>query len=164
MKKFNFALAAAIVGLAAFPMASQAADATGTATTLVVAPITISNDNGISFGTIAPTAASGTVVIAATAGGARTAPGGTVELLSSDVGGSAQFTVGGQGTSSFSTSIVDVSLTGPGTAMPVAFDHNAPTALTGGAATINVGGTLTVGANQTAGTYTGSVVVTVAYN
>ena len=164
MKKFNFALAAAIVGLAAFPMASQAADATGTATTLVVAPITISNDNGISFGTIAPSASSGTVVIAATSGGARTAPGGNVELLSSDEGGSAQFTVGGEGTSSFSTSVADTDLTGPGADMPLAFAHNSPGALTSGSATINVGGTLTVGASQAAGTYNGSVVVTVAYN
>lgn len=161
MNKFKIALAVAAIGFIAAPMSANAADATGAATATIVTPIAIVQAADLGFGTIAPTASAGTVTIDNT--GARTSDA-NVELLSTNTGSAGQFTVSGEGTSSFSTSVANVSLTGPGTAMPVVFTNDAPTALTGGAATINVGGTLTVGANQTAGAYTGDVVVTVAYN
>lgn len=155
------AIAAAAISFVAAPMSAQAADATGAATATIIAPITITKVADLSFGTIAPSASSGTVTIAN--GGARTGDA-NVDLLSTDAGNAAQFTVGGQGTSAFSTSIPTINLTGTGANMPVTFTNDAPSALTGGAATINVGGQLTVGANQAADSYSGTFTVTVAYN
>lgn len=160
MKKFNFALAAAVVGLAAFPMASEAADATGTATASVVAPIAITQAANLSFGTIAPTGTAGTVTIAT--GGARTST--NVDLFTSGAGSAGQFNVTGEGTSTFSTTIPGINLVSGSDTMAATFTNDAPSALTGGAATINVGGELAVGAAQPTGSYTGTFTVTVAYN
>lgn len=160
MKKFNFALAAAIVGLAAFPMASEAADATGTATATVVAPIAVAQVANLSFGTIAPSGTAGSVTI--TNGGSRSAS--NVDLFTSDAGSAGQFSVTGEGTSTFSTSIPGINLVSGSDTMAATFTNDAPSALTSGAATINVGGSITVGASQPTGSYSGTFTVTVAYN
>jgi len=164
MNKFKIALAAAAIGFIAAPMSANAADATGAATATVVAPIAITKNTDLGYGSIAPTGTAGTVTIAATAAGARS--GSNVDLLSTDAGSSGDFSVTGEGTSTFSTTIASpVTLNGPSAAtMSSTLTNNAPAALTGGAATINVGGELSVGAAQTAGSYTGAFTVTVAYN
>lgn len=164
MNKFKIALAAAAIGFIAAPMSANAADATGDATALIVAPIAVTKNTDLGYGTIAPTGTSGTVTIAATSGGARTSS--NVDLLSTDAGSSGDFSVTGEGTSTFSTTIASpVTLTGPSSStMSSTLTNNAPSALTGGAATINVGGVLSVDGAQTAGSYTGSFTVTVAYN
>lgn len=55
------------------------------------------------------------------------------------------------------------SLTGPGTAMTATLGNDAPSNLTAGSATINVSSSLAVGANQTAGAYSGTFAITVNY-
>ncbi len=56
-----------------------------------------------------------------------------------------------------------VSLTGPGSAMTVTLTDPGAGTLTGGTDTFNVGGTLAVGASQTAGSYSGTYTVSVNY-
>ncbi len=162
MNKFKIAIAAAAIGFIAAPMSANAADATGDATATIVAPLTLTKTTDLGYGTIAPTAVAGTVTM--TVGGTRTGDA-NVELLSTDTGAVGEFAVTGEGTSTFSTTLDStVLLTGTGTDMSSTLVDNAPTALTAGAATINVGGVLSVGANQTAGSYTGTFNMTVAYN
>lgn len=161
MNKFKIAIAAAAIGFVAAPMNAQAADATGDATATIVAPIVITKVADLDFGTVAPTASSGTVTIANN--GTRSGDA-NVDLLSTDTGNAGQFTITGEGTSAISASIPGINLTGAGDNMPATFTNDAPANLTGGAATINVGGALTVGANQAAGSYTGTFTLTVAYN
>jgi hypothetical protein len=141
--------------------ASFAADATGTGNATIAAPIGISANNSLEFGSILASGSTGTVTISAA--GARTVSnvtelGGTLQAAS--------FDVTGDGTSTYSVSFTDGSLTGPGTAMSInTFTHDAggtPT-LSGGTDSFNVGANLDVGASQTAGSYTGTFTVTVDY-
>ena len=74
------------------------------------------------------------------------------------------FSVTGEGTSAFTTTMdATSSLTGPGTAMTATLGNDAPSNLTAGSATINVSSSLAVGANQTAGAYSGTFAITVNY-
>lgn len=163
MNKFKIVLAAAAIGFIAAPMSANAADATGDATATIVAPLAISKTTDLGYGTVSPSATAGTVTM--TVGGTRTGDA-NVELLSTDTGSAALFAVTGEGTSTFSTTVdATVTMNGPSSAtMSSTLVENAPTALTGGTAAINVGGVLSVGANQTAGAYTGTFNITVAYN
>ncbi len=159
MKKITFILIALITGTTF----AQGSD-TGTATVNaeIVSTINISNGTNLDFGRMAtPTADTeitvGTDGVRGTVTGV-TIPGGTVSA--------AAFTVNAASGYTYSIAIPTISLTGNGTAMPIIFTHDGGTTATGTGAdqTLNVGGTLTVGADQVAGAYTGTVIVTVAYN
>src|SRR5437867_1774544 len=64
----------------------------------------------------------------------------------------------------FATAAATASLTGPGTAMAASINAPPTTVIgAGGTQTFNTGGQLAVGANQTAGTYSGTYTVSVAY-
>lgn len=161
--KFVIAAATlAVVGLGS--QAAFAADATGTASVTIATPIAISQTTPLSFGTVVASGTAGTVVVSNAS--VRTTTGGVGALGGTPA--AAVFNVTGQGTNAFSITLpTTVSLTGPGTAMNVTtFNHNAGAspALAAGAKTVNVGATLGVGANQTAGTYSGTYTVSVNYN
>lgn len=113
--------------------------------------------------------AGGTVTIAPN--GTRTRVGGVI-LVASSASSSAGYLV----TESKSTSIANViiitlpgagltlrSATGSMTLSGFTSDRAAAAALEGGRLTLSVGATLTVGANQPRGTYTGSIPLTVEY-
>lgn len=138
-----------------------AATATGNANATVLTPITISATTPLNFGTLSANATGGTVAI--TAAGARTVSGTVV--VTPAAFSAAVFTVLGTGSATFGiTYPTGVSVAGPGTAMGVVLTGASFGTLSGGSLAFPVGGTLTVGANQAAGAYTGSYIMTVEYN
>lgn len=144
----------------------------------IYVPITVSLTNGgMSFGDIFASPAGGDVTLdpqnnTRTSNGPTTATTGTVSA--------AAFKVTGKRNATYAITLPadgTVTLTGAGTAMPVSkFTASvagvaATTTATGllpsaanATQTFTVGGTLTLGANQTDGDYTGTFNVTVAYN
>ena len=163
MKFKALLVAGAMTAFVAAPFAANADSATASASATVAAPLTISKQADLSFGVIAPTGSAGTVTISTA--GARTSSG--VDLLSGGTTSAASFDIAGEGNSSYSITIpTSATLTGPGDDMTATLSDDAPgsPALSAGAATVNIGAELAVGASQVAGAYTGSFTVTVAYN
>lgn len=170
--KLSIAVAAALTATA-FSANTLAAEATTTATGKVLQPITITKATDLAFGEFVSGSTGGTVVI--TTGNSRSKTG---DVVLSTVGGSAAgvFNVGGEADATFSITAPDTGTlthTDTTTTMAVDFVHDldgstqdSPTqgTLTAGAATIYLGGTLTVGAAQKPGDYSGSATITVEYN
>jgi hypothetical protein len=155
MKKI--VLAAAVAAL--LPTSAFAATDQGEATALVVSPITITHRVGavLDFGAFA--AASGQVSVD-TAGVGSTS--GVVQLgtVSADA-----FDVSGDFNRSFSIATNSGSVTNGTDTMTFTTTAAASGMLDGtGNASFSVGGTLTVGGTESAGTYTGSYDATVEYN
>lgn len=159
--------------------AAQAADnATATATAVVLQPIAVAKGADLVFGNVVE--GNGDVTLATD--GTRTKTG-TTGLPTGVAGAAARFDVTGTGNNTFAidytgsdntlsdgtnTMAVDWITEVTATAVPTgktdpSSDATAGT-LASGAAYIYVGGKLTVGAGQVAGTYTGTIKVTVAYN
>lgn len=151
-----------------------AASASSTATTTIIAPIAVTAGAVLSFGKFSSLAA-GTIKVepdgtAAVTGGVTRGTGATSTA--------AQFAVTGDASNTYSiTHTGDATLVhgSDGTKTMALAKVSALTAatsttnvssgtLSAGAQTIFVGGTLTVGVSQLAGTYTGAVGVTVEYN
>jgi len=167
MKKI---ILATFVAAFAVPAAAAPGDTDttqGTATAEIVSPISITHDasDALSFGTIASGDA-GTVIVsqAGALDGSSTATTLTGSTYSADL-----FTVTGDAGRSFSIATTGGNVTSGLDSM--AFTTSAPASGTLsspvvglGSATFNVGGTLTVGANQAAGSYSGSYDATVTYN
>jgi hypothetical protein len=173
MKKLPFGLVA-VFGTVVMSLPVQAANDTATATADIYAAITITQAANMDFGVLTP-AAGGTVTLngdnTLTLGGAATATGGTPSA--------AEFAIGGQGSAGYTidTSASSVNLTSGANTMAIsytAYSFNADNAYAtpaagsatlsaGGADTLRIGADLAVGAAQAAGTYTGTVDVTVAY-
>lgn len=175
-KKIVTTMIVATLGAVAVPSAYAA---TGTASVEIAAALTIGNASpNLSFGVVTP---------AAVAGSAQVLGNNTISMTNAtSTGGTitaAQFAITGQGTLAYlvDTSASDTVLTGPGTPgtdMAISYTsysvndsatyataYTAPNNLVAGADTLRVGGTLTIGtsAAQTAGTYSGNMVVTVVY-
>ena len=150
--------------------ATEAADAKAT----IIKPISIAKTADLSFGKVVP-AAAGTVSLSTSA--ERGVTGGTT-IMSTQTGTvtAAAFTVTGEALATYTVTLPandSVSMNGPGGAtMAVnSFTSSVATSagaglLTSGTQELKVGATLSVGtaAAQTAGDYTGSFNVTVAYN
>lgn len=173
MKKFKFiTLAIAILG---FTSISFAQIQTTTAVTAVaktfaniITPLSIVNDADLNFGNIAPSATTdGTVVI--TPAGVRTSTGVSLPTSTGTVS-PAQFTVTGEGTSTFSISMPStLTLTSGSNSMllsAINHDAGAAPALAGGTKVFHIGATLTVPAAQASGLYKNETefIVTVNYN
>lgn len=148
------------------------ATTTASSTSTVVTPIAIAKGADLSFGNFASGSTSGTVTVSTS--GTRTVTGGVVAAGGTTT--AAQFNVTGQAGLNYSISMTGTSATLTSGANTMAFaaitDLTGGGAtsgtvtsgtLTGGAQTVFVGGALTVGANQAAGTYTGAVSVAVDY-
>lgn len=159
---------------------AQALDnASASATAVVLQPIAVSKNADLVFGNVV--AGNGNVTVATD--GTRS-KSGTTALPTGVSPAAARFDVTGTGSNTFSISYAgsDTVLTDAsantmnvdwivevvGTTTPTGKTDETTDPTTGtlnsGAAYIYVGGKLTVGGAQPAGTYTGSVVVTVAYN
>lgn len=162
MKNKIFALAALMMGFSAASYAQSSATATATAT--LVTPIAISKSVDMDFGTVAASSTAGTVVLGtddvATPSGGVSLPGGTPTA--------AQFSVTGEGTSTFSISLPSSITLASGTDELIVDAFGSVPATTGtltaGAATVKVGATLNVPANAPAGTYTNTTDLTVTVN
>lgn len=180
MKKRILALActAALLGFSSEAQAvapqplSNSASATASAT--IIAPVSITNADAsgvvksLAFGTIVPSALQGSVVVATNGG--RTGTDVTLLTNSATPVSAAAFTIAGLPSTACTIGLpTSTSLTGPGTAIMTVdtFTSNLGPIITldgAGQKTFNVGGILTVGASQAAGSYTGTFSVSVVYN
>lgn len=139
-----------------------------TATATIVGPLALTKVTDMDFGTIATTGTAGTVVLGTD--NSRTAVGPS--LVPPAAGVAASFTVAGEANRTFTITLPangTVSLVSGANSMAAnTFVHNAgatPTLSGAGAAAFTVGATLSVAANQPAGTYTSAnFPVTVSYN
>jgi len=170
MKSMNALKLAAVLmagtGLAAVSTSQAwAASANSNADAEIVAPIGISNTTGMNFGRVAPTAVAGTVVLDTASSRTPT----NVDLLTGGTVSAATFAVTGDASETYSITLpASATITSGANNMTVdSFTHDAggSPALDGtGNDSFNVGATLNVGANQAAGSYTGTFAVTVDYN
>lgn len=158
----RFSLLAAIIATAStLSVSAFAATATGTASATVLTPIAIAAGTALNFGTLAGNASGGTVVV--TAAGARSTTGTVVVTGAAFSAGT--FTVTGTGAATFAVTYPgSFNVVSGSDTMAVAVTGAATGTLSGGTVSLPVGGTLTVGANQAAGSYTGTYVMTVEYN
>jgi hypothetical protein len=155
---------AAVAAVAALGLASDPASATsqtGNASATILTQISVTAGTAMAFGSIAPAAAGGAVVLQ---------PNGTIPAVAGFAfGGSpaaGTFTVSGASGQPVNISFSSGNtLTGPGTAMPLGTftTTGAPATFGASSFTLNVGATLTVNANQTAGSYNGTYTVSVDY-
>ncbi|GAB3477663.1 DUF4402 domain-containing protein [Polaromonas eurypsychrophila] len=160
MTRFSF-LAAAVAVTSALSFSALAATATGTANATVLTPIAISAGTALNFGTLAGNATGGTVIV--TAAGVRTPTGSVVVTGAAFTAGT--FTVTGTGASTFAVTYpASFNVTSGANTMGVVVTGAAIGTLSGGTVSLPVGGTLTVGGNQAAGSYTGTYTMTVEYN
>jgi hypothetical protein len=157
--------------LATQQMMAQTANASATATASanIITPIQIVKGADLYFGNIVAGTSTGTVTV--NTEGNRTGTGGVI-LPTATPGTitAAKFTVSGLPNATYAISLptsTTISISGGSASMTITqftSNPNASGILTGGSQDFYVGGTLNVGANQTAGTYTGEFNVTVAYN
>ncbi len=136
-----------------------------TTTAIIVAPLSISGTQDLHFGKIAQPAANGTATITPAGGNS-----GTVDWADTSLIRNASFDVNGEPNSTITVALPNTyTITGAGDPMSVDnFTSDSGATLTldaSGEGTINVGATLSVGADQSAGTYTNSngLEVTVSY-
>ncbi|WP_224958821.1 DUF4402 domain-containing protein [Geomonas subterranea] len=147
---------------------SQAATAQANTTATVVLPVTITKTVDLNFGRFMSGASGGTVVVST--GGAQSVTGGvTTTAALGSTAAAAAFTISGEPTSTYAVTFpAQTNLTGPGAPMTIGTFTTASsgTLNTFGAAseTLSVGATLTVGASQASGTYSGTMDVAVNYN
>lgn len=154
-------------GTVGFSVSSHAATVAANGTATVVADMGITKNADLRFGKFS--AGTGGTVVMATAGSRSKT--GAVVLSALDAGGAASFAVTGDSTATYAITLpstaVTITHTNTTTTMSVGTFISNPSgtgALTAGAQTLLVGGTLTVASAQLAGAYTGSFNVTVDYN
>ena len=130
----------------------------GTASAVVLTPLTLTETTALNFGTIAGGSTAGTVVV--TEAGVRTATGGTT-LATGVAASQAVFDITGANSTAITVTMVTAGAQlddgAVGAVMPLStFTNTAlPTTTSGtGTAQVSVGATLAVGANQAAGVYT----------
>ena len=154
-------MGAAIAALAMNASAAHAASATGTAKAKILRQITLTNTSDLQYATIISGATASTVAVstsgAATCGSDLTCTGTTTAANFNIAGTSgAVVLVGGD-----SSVTLNGSLGGNMTSSLTYSASNDTLSATGGS--FQVGGTLNVGANQTAGDYSGTFNVTANY-
>ncbi|MGE5561699.1 MAG: DUF4402 domain-containing protein [Bacillota bacterium] len=158
------ALAAAAAAPAAAAPVSATQDATGKA--LILIPLTITKINDLDFGTVITSSSSGTVSIAADGSG-QSVTGG-VTALPSAPGLRGQFAGAGSANQQVSLFLAPpASLKdGLGHSMPISMNLENTSVIIDStrAFFVGVGGTVTVGANQVDGLYTGTFTILAQYN
>ena len=140
------------------------AQTSATATANILTALGVTNDTDLDFGDIVPDAASSEVTIAATDLGARTLTSGSAVLVTTNEGNSAQFTLSGED-QAVDLALVSSPITLTGTGSDMSADLVLSETSVGSASgdVFYVGGTLTVGAAQAAGSYSGTFEVTASY-
>lgn len=153
--------------------AQSSAQANVSGSTTIIQPVTVTKTNDLVFGRVVrPGTGSDTVTIGNTSDGVTTG-GSAVAIATSGVTTSrAKFTVAGEGGQTVSVTVpANFSMTGSGTAIVVTLsgDKTGSQALGGTLGTsssidVNVGGSFTLASTQATGAYSGSFVVSAAYN
>lgn len=163
MKKCNVFAAPVFAAAMVMSASAIAATANSTATVTIKTPIAITETTALSFGTVIPTAAATPATVVLDHSDSATSADATITGATTG-----DFTVTGADNSAFTISgLGTVSMTGAGTPMSLTLTSNpaaGSTNLSSGSATINVGGSLSVGANQQSGAYSASYAVTVNYD
>lgn len=164
-----FTLAIAVTGFSAAAIAQNNV-ATATASATIITPITIARLTDMNFGNVVSNTTGGTVVLSPA--GARTQTGIQLPATTGTVA-AASFKVDGQAGYAYSVTLPTAAYeikTGSGEETEVMtltdFISDSTGIITGGTQTLNIGATLNVVANQSAGIYTGAtpISVTVNYN
>jgi Mat/Ecp fimbriae major subunit len=164
INKMKLALAGAVIATGMVSNAAVAATEPADATVEVLAAVEVTVDADLDFGVVAASAAGGTVTVAAASAATPSASG--VTYISG--GAPAEFRV----TQASDGEVIDLTvdnpspLTGAGTDIVLSSLTISATDITFDSAnleTVYVGGTITLGANQAAGVYTGSFDVTAEY-
>ena len=154
----------ALMGAAFAAMVSTGANAatvSATAEVDILAPVTLAQTAGLDFGVVAAGAAAGTVTLTP-ASDVRTCSPGLACVGAANRGAFA--VVGATGYTVAITVDATTTLTGAGAPMSLALTPStAAVVAIGLPQTFHVGGTLTVGAAQAAGTYTGNYNVSADY-
>lgn len=165
LKMTKIALAGAVAAAALVSTGANAATVSATAEVDILAPVTLAQTAGLDFGVVAAGAAAGTVTLP-TGSDTRTCSLGLACVGTANRGA---FNVTGANGYTIAVS-VDASTTlddGPGAGAPMTLNlASSATSVTGAGATpvaFHVGGTLTVGAAQASGTYTGNYNVSADY-
>jgi hypothetical protein len=165
IRKILVAIAAIAATTAPAPtFAAQTASASGKA--LLLLPLTLTKVNDLDFGTVVPSSASGTVSIAADGSG-QSVTGGVTPVTS---GAATRAVFAGGGTAGQQVNIFlapPANLSdGNGNSVPISLslDQSVVTIDSSRAFSVGIGGTVTVGANQAEGTYTGTFTVLAQYN
>ena len=163
-------LIAGAMTAAAVPMPAQAAsiaattDASGKA--LILIPLTLTKVDNLDFGSVIPSSSSGTISIAADGSG-QSVTGGVTPLASA-AGARAVFAGAGSFGEQVSIFLAPpASLSdGAGHNMPISLglESTSVTIDSTRAFFVGVGGTVTVGANQAEGLYSGTFTVLAQYN
>lgn len=164
---FKIGVSGALVALSMLATTghSMAATASASASANILAPVTLTKTSDLNFATIVTGTTADTVIVSAA--GARTC--GAALTCSGSVT-SAAFNVAGTASTSYAITLPStISITSGSNAMNVATftsskSGNVSTLNGSGADSFSVGATLSVGANQAAGAYTGNFTVAVDYN
>lgn len=165
MKKFVLSILI-VAGL--FVAVGTTFAATANASATIVSSIAVAQvtNKGLRFGTLVSPSAEKTVIVGAD--DSVTNADGLVRVPADTDVGAAQFTVTGEATYGYAITVPSGSITisnGTTTMSVGSFTASkASGTLTAGTDTFKVGGTLTIGAAQATGSYTGTFDVTVAYN
>lgn len=164
MKNLSFLSAVALLLLSA--AAAQAATTSSNANAQILTALTLTNTVPLEFGQIAASASAGTVSVSTAS--VRTSTGG-VTLAGLTPATAASFDVLGDAASTYAITLpTSTTIDSGANSMTVDTYVSSPngtgTLDGGGADTILVGARLSVGANQAAGSYTGTFDVTVQYN
>ena len=162
LNKMKFLLVGAAAAAAMSSTAAYADTENATATVQIIGAVNLTKFADLDFGTIASAAAAGTVALP-TASNTRTCT--TVTCVGTAARARFQVVAATNGYVIAISHSPTVSLTGPGAAMSATLASSAATITFNSASLqdIFVGGTLSVGANQAAGTYNGSFTVTADY-
>ena len=168
MKKIYLLAAVSVLTLSGAEVWAAEASDQGQIKAKIVAPVTVTEQDALDFGTIlAPTDSAKKVKIAA-ANGARSVDGGDNSILvNTNQGKAGLFNVTGAENQRMTIQVSDSSqLTGAGDPMTVDNFVTEPAdelVLNGTSGQIKVGADLTVGQGQDAGDYSGTYQVTVSY-
>lgn len=157
IKKVVATSAAMLVVSTNSSFAAISADASAT----VVAPLTVSVGENLNFGSFSPTANLGSVAVVN-----NVVSGADVTIIPNTGAQSATFDIAGGATSAVNVTVdSNVTLSSGSNSMTAALTADSlPTTLSqSGAASFRVDGNLAVAANQPSGNYTGTYVVTAAY-
>ena len=167
MNYAKYLIAAAVASVSFATPAAAAVQPQATGKALILVPLSLTEVDNLDFGTVVTSASPGTVTIPAD-GSVRTQTGG-VTLVASDPGFRAVFAGAGS-----PNQLVDLTLTSPPTTVDLGTTDSMPISLVLESATatvdpvtrafqVGVGGTVTVGANQTEGVYTATFTVDANY-
>lgn len=169
MKKITLITAIAMIAFTSNSFAQ--AEATGTSTTTVIAPITITADQPLAFGNVTEDGTGGTIEVTAESGTATTTNTGGAQAVDGAVS-AGSFDVTGESGNAYSITLPDdgtITLGGEIAESPAiavdGFNSNIAEGAIGteGTETFYVGAIITLAAGQDSDTYTGTYPVTVQY-